>query len=184
MNLMYCFGCGYGGNVFDYVKDYENISFKEALSLVAEVYNLEKTGVKINKNLVDKYKQSIMSDKYLELMDTPGILLPKFENHKVALNLALIGTIKEDILPLEEVFEYLISFIKSYYISNFNNRFNVNITKDTENDEIINEIAKKRGYFSKGNVVDKDKTIKIILNEFRNGKLGQISIERVEDVNF
>ena len=68
MNLMYCFGCGYGGNVFDYVKDYENISFKEALSLVAEVYNLEKTGVKINKNLVDKYKQSIMSDKYLELI--------------------------------------------------------------------------------------------------------------------
>ena len=58
------------------------------------------------------------------------------------------------------------------------------IPKDTENDEIINEIAKKRGYFSKGNVVDKDKTIKIILNEFRNGKLGQISIERVEDVNF
>ena len=68
-NLMYCFGCGYGGNVFDYVKDYENISFKEALSLVAEVYNLEKTGIKVNKNLVDKYKQSIMSDKYLELIE-------------------------------------------------------------------------------------------------------------------
>ena len=68
-NLMYCFGCGYGGNVFDYVKDYENISFKEALSLVAEVYNLEKTDVKVNKDLVDKYKQSIMSDKYLELIE-------------------------------------------------------------------------------------------------------------------
>ena len=69
VNLMYCFGCGYGGNVFDYVKDYENISFKEALSLVAEVYNLEKTGIKVNKDLVDKYKRSIMSDKYLELIE-------------------------------------------------------------------------------------------------------------------
>lgn len=147
---------------------------------------LNKKNVVISKNMPGATKNVnwIKIDKYLELMDTPGILLPKFENHKVALNLALIGTIKEDILPLEEVFEYLISFIKSYYISNFNSRFNVNITEDTENDEIINEIAKKRGYFAKGNVVDKDKTIKIILNEFRNGKLGQISIERVEDVNF
>ncbi len=68
-NLMYCFGCGYGGNVFDYVKDYENISFKEALSLVAEVYNLEKTDVKVNKDLVDKYKESIMSNRYLELIE-------------------------------------------------------------------------------------------------------------------
>lgn len=66
---MYCFGCGYSGNVFDYVKDYENISFKEALSLVAKVYNLEDPDIKVNKDLVDKYKQSIMSDKYLELIE-------------------------------------------------------------------------------------------------------------------
>ena len=69
VNLMYCFGCGYGGNVFDYVKDYENISFKEALNLVAKVYNLESPNIKVNKDLVDKYKQSIMSDKYLELIE-------------------------------------------------------------------------------------------------------------------
>ena len=69
MNLMYCFGCGYGGNVFDYLRDYENISFKEALSLVAKVYNLEDPDIKVNKDLIDKYKQSIMSDKYLELIE-------------------------------------------------------------------------------------------------------------------
>lgn len=69
VNLMYCFGCGYSGNVFDYVKDYENISFKEALSLVAKVYNLEDPDIKVNKDLIDKYKQSIMSDKYLELIE-------------------------------------------------------------------------------------------------------------------
>ena len=68
-NLMYCFGCGYGGNVFNYLKGYENISFKEALSLVAKVYNLEDPNIKVNKDLIDKYKESIMSDKYLELIE-------------------------------------------------------------------------------------------------------------------
>lgn len=68
-NLMYCFGCGFGANIFKYIQEYENISFKEALSLVAEVYNLEKSDVKVNKALIDKYKESIMSNRYLELIE-------------------------------------------------------------------------------------------------------------------
>lgn len=69
VNLMYCFGCGFGANIFKYIQEYENISFKEALSLVAEVYNLEKSDVKVNKALIDKYKESIMSNRYLELIE-------------------------------------------------------------------------------------------------------------------
>lgn len=68
-NLMYCFGCGIGGNILSYLQEYENMTFHEALSLIAQVYNLESPNIKVNKNLIDKYKESIISDRYIELIE-------------------------------------------------------------------------------------------------------------------
>ncbi len=123
----------------------------------------------------------IKVNKNFELMDTPGILLPQFKNKESAINLALIGTIKEDILPLDEVFEHLIKFITKYYLKDFNERYKTDFNENSEIDSILDEIGRKRGLLNKDNSVDKEKTIKVILNEFRNGTIGKFTIERVEE---
>lgn len=136
-----------------------------------------------NKPGVTKSNRWIKVNKNFELMDTPGILLPKFEDKKVALNLSIIGTIKEDILPLEEVFDYLIKVIYKYYLKEFNARYELSLSndKDINTVEIIESIGRKRGLYKKNNEVDSEKVIKVILNEFRNGKIVKATIERVND---
>lgn len=147
---------------------------------------LGKKGITEAKNQpgVTKNIRWIKINKNFEIMDTPGVLLPKFENQKFAYNLALIGTIKEDVLPLEDVFSYFINFIKENYLDLFNLRYEININKETSADEILSLIGKKRGLLIKDGEIDKTKTIKVILNEFRNGKIGKMTIERSENVKF
>ncbi len=136
-----------------------------------------------NKPGVTKSNRWIKVNKNFELMDTPGILLPKFEDKKVALNLSIIGTIKEDILPLEEVFDYLIKIIYKYYLKEFNARYELSLSNDKDINivEIIESIGRKRGLYKKNNEVNSEKVIKVILNEFRNGKIVKATIERVND---
>ena len=117
----------------------------------------------------------------VELLDTPGILEPQFENKVKALNLALIGSIKDTILPKDVVVEGTISFLKKYYSAAFKNRFSLE-NLDISNEEILVLIAKKRGFIVKNNELDLDKSIEILLNEFKNGKICNYTIERVEDV--
>lgn len=146
---------------------------------------LAKKSIAIAKNEpgVTKAIRWIKVNKNFEIMDTPGILLPQFKDKKSAINLALLGTIKEDILPLDEIFNYMINFIKKYYLSDFNNRYKYNFNESDENNFILEIIGRKRGFLNKDNSVDLTKTIKVILNEFRNGTIGKFTIERVEDAN-
>ncbi len=131
-----------------------------------------KTG---NKPGVTKGKQWIKLNKSLELLDTPGILWPKFEDQQVGIKLALLGSIKDDILNLAELSLELIKILKVNYPDVLKNRYQI---EDTSNElEVLNEIAKVRGCKLKGDVLDIDKAATLLIDDFRNGRLGRITLE-------
>lgn len=131
-----------------------------------------KTG---NKPGVTKGKQWVKLNKSVELLDTPGILWPKFENEQIGLNLAFIGSINDDILDETELAVNLIKFLKNKYEGALFARYNVN---EEENEvTILENIGRVRGALKKQNEVDLIKASGIVLDEFRGGKLGKISLE-------
>ncbi len=119
----------------------------------------------------------IKVSKNFELLDTPGILLPKFEKEEDAINLALIGTIKEDILPIDDLFNQLMKIIRNDYIELFKEKYDIDL-KNTDDLSMLNELSKKRGYILKNNELDITRCKKVILNDFKNGKLGRITLEK------
>ncbi len=141
-----------------------------------------------NKPGVTKQKQWIRINDKIELLDTPGVLWPRFENEEVALNLAFTGTIKENILQKTEIAYQLVKFLLENYRENLCKRYSLSneyIEKTLLQDqpenfniyEIMLEIGKKRGCVISGGNIDEEKTAKIILDEFKNGKLGKITLE-------
>ena len=133
-----------------------------------------KTG---NKPGITKGKQWIRLNKSLELLDTPGILWPKFDSEIVGEHLAFIGSINDDIIDINELSYKLIDFLNENYPEVLKDRFDIE-AKDMKNHEILEAIAIKRNYLLKGSAPDVDKMAGILLDEFRNGKLGRITIER------
>ena len=131
-----------------------------------------KTG---NKPGVTKGKQWIKLNKNIELLDTPGILWPKFEDQQVGLRLALIGSIRDEILNQDEMAIELIEYLKNHYNGILSDRYQVDESNDRV--KILEEIALNRNCKMKGNELDYEKASKILLEEFRNGKLGKISLE-------
>ena len=143
-----------------------------------------------NRPGVTKRKQWIHVNDEIELMDTPGVLWPKFESEEVALNLAFTGTIKDDILEITEVAYSLTKFLLNNYKMNLLERYSLNeelvneilSQEQDENQniyEIMQLIGKKRGAIISGGNIDDEKTSKIILEDFRSGKLGKITLERL-----
>lgn len=116
-------------------------------------------------------------DKNFELLDTPGILEPSFKDKKKAINLALIGAIKETILPQEELANYLLDLLKPNYIKEINERYKINVNFDTDNYEIFALAAKSRGFLKKNNDLDVEKTEYIFLKEFKEGKIVKITLD-------
>lgn len=131
-----------------------------------------KTG---NKPGVTKGKQWIRLNKSVELLDTPGILWPKFEDQAVGLRLALIGSIKDEILNIDELALALIAILKERYAGVLNERYGVN--EDAKDADILIEIAKNRNCIKAGNELDYSKAAVLLLDEFRSGKLGKITLE-------
>ncbi|MFV0364427.1 MAG: ribosome biogenesis GTPase YlqF [Suipraeoptans sp.] len=131
-----------------------------------------KTG---NKPGVTKGKQWIRLNKQVELLDTPGVLWPKFEDQEVAKRLAMIGSIKDEILQTEELSLYLIDFLLEKYPGVLNKKYDVD--ENIINYEVLHGIAKNRNCLVKGSVYDTEKAAAIILEEFRNGKLGRLTLE-------
>ena len=131
-----------------------------------------KTG---NKPGVTKGKQWIRLSKSVELLDTPGILWPKFEDQSVGLKLALIGSIKDEILNVDELAVELIKFLIDSYPGLLSERYDVNESGDIT--DIIIEIAKNRKCVSKGAEVDYSKAATLVIDDFRSGKLGKITLE-------
>ena len=153
----------------------------------------KKTSAEVgNRPGVTKQKQWIRINNEIELMDTPGVLWPKFESQEVALNLAFTGTIKDDILEITEIAYSLIKFLLQNYRNNLIERYSLNeqVINDileqeqAENQniyEIMQLIGKRRGAIISGGNIDDEKTSKIILDDFRSGKLGKITLERVHN---
>jgi len=131
-----------------------------------------KTG---NKPGVTKGKQWIKLNKSVELLDTPGILWPKFEDNTVGLHLAFIGSMNDAILQLEELSLELIDFIKKNYKGALNSRYNID--EGLDNPAILEAIAKERAFLKKGAELDFDKAANTIIDEFRSGTIGAISLE-------
>ena len=121
-----------------------------------------------NKPGVTKQLNWIRINDELELLDTPGILWPKLDNQKVALNLASLTAIKEEILPLFDVCEYILNTLNKYYQDKLQERYGiVELTEDIV--DTFDIIGKKRGCLIKGGQVDYDKVINVILNDIKNG---------------
>jgi ribosome biogenesis GTPase A len=132
---------------------------------------------------VTKGQQWIKVGKEMELLDTPGILWPKFEDMNVGYRLAVTGAIKEEILNVEDVAFFGLKYIAKYYWTPLQERFELQSVQPTESDNpdeivaIMEEIGRKRGCIVSGGRVDLEKSCRIILRELRAGKLGRISME-------
>jgi len=135
-----------------------------------------KTG---NKPGVTKGKQWIRLNKNVELLDTPGILWPKFEDQTVGLRLAFIGSIKDEILNIEELSVELIKFLKNYYMGVLSEKYDI-----MENDDpyqCLADIAKSRHCLLRGNELDTTKAATLLIDDFRSGRLGRLTLEFPED---
>ena len=141
-----------------------------------------------NKPGVTKQKQWIRINEKIELLDTPGVLWPKFESEEVALHLCFTGSIKEEILDKLEIAYHLTKFLLENYRKKLCERYKIDeefIEQTLKQDqpennniyEIMLEIGKKRGCIMSGGRIDEEKTSRLILDEFKNGKLGKITIE-------
>lgn len=150
-----------------------------------------KTG---NKPGVTKGKQWIKLGKNVEMLDTPGILWPRFENQDVGMRLAMIGSINDNILNIEELAIDTINYVYNNYPDNIIERYELDkeAVKASYDESAINpdnsialyimeQAALKRGCIKKGNAIDYEKTSNIILDDFRSGRLGRITLERSED---
>ncbi len=134
-----------------------------------------KTG---NKPGVTKGKQWIRLNKNVELLDTPGILWPKFEDQTVGLRLALIGSIKDEILNTEELAAELITFLTGKYPQVLAEKYEVDENADKY--AILGQIARNRHCLVKGNELDSEKAARLLLDDFRGGRLGRITLESAE----
>ena len=132
-----------------------------------------KTG---NKPGVTKGKQWIKINRDVELLDTPGILWPKFEDQMVGLRLSWIGSIREEVLSVREVAAERLEFLKAEYPEKLQGRYEV--VTDEDGSAMLETIARTRGCLLKGNQLDFQKAARLVLDEFRSVKLGQISLEK------
>ena len=116
----------------------------------------------------------------IELLDTPGVLWPKFEDPEVGDKLAFIGSVKDEILDSETMAMRLIEVLKKDYRSRLTDRYGVTVDENEEAWEILEKIGKKRGMLVRGGEIDTERTSNTLLDEYRAGRLGRITLERPE----
>lgn len=137
-----------------------------------------KTG---NKPGVTKGKQWIRLNKELELLDTPGILWPKFESQEVGKKLAYIGSMNDEILQIEELAMDLLAYLVIHYKEALTERYGVGGDADTPI-KILEHIGEDRKCYKKGGELDYSKAASVFLDDFRSGRLGKITLERPDEV--
>ena len=154
-------------------------------SLINKLLNKKSVEV-ANRPGVTRQKQWVRIGKNIELLDTPGVLWPKFEDENVALNLAYIGSIKDEILPKTEIAYNLLKLLFNKYKSNVLTKYKLteedisSIITNADCDftlELMNLIARKRGTLISGGEIDYEKIAGAILTDFRTGKIGRITLE-------
>lgn len=137
----------------------------------------KKVAVVGDKPGVTKSQQWTRINQTLELLDTPGVLWPKFEDEKVGLHLAITGAIKADILRNDDIAIYFLDFLKEYYPDAIENRYNVK--NDKEPIVVLTEIGESLHFHLGNKEVDIDKTALYLLQEYRNDYLGKITLDRI-----
>lgn len=138
--------------------------------------NIAKTG---DRPGVTTAQQWIKVGKELELLDTPGVLWPKFEDEQVGYRLATTGAIKDSILNLQDIAVYALRFLSVHYPENLMGRYQLSDIPD-EIVELFDAIGKNRGCIMSGGIIDYDKTAELVLRELRAGKLGRLTLEEPE----
>lgn len=131
-----------------------------------------------NKPGVTKAQQWIKLSSNFELLDTPGVLWPKFEDEKVGYHLAITGAIKDDIIPTDDVCHYAINFLKAHYNERLLNRYDIPLEVE-DYVEILDLIGKKRGALLRGAEIDYERVYTIILTDIRSKQLGGLSFDRL-----
>ncbi len=134
-----------------------------------------KTG---NKPGVTRGKQWIRMNKELELLDTPGILWPKFENEEVGRNLALIGSMNDDILQMTELAADLIAYLLKYYPQKLADRYQMDSLDDLGTPlSVLTHVCENRKCYKKGQEADFEKASALVMDDFRSGRIGRITLE-------
>ena len=134
-----------------------------------------------NRPGVTRGKQWVTVDSGLQLLDTPGILWPKFEDPEVGMMLAYTGAVKEDVIDIEELASRLMELLHKFYPQTLLERYKIEAPEGTPGWELIELAGRKRGYLVSGGEVNTERMSKVLIDEFRSGKLGKFTLEMPED---
>ena len=134
-----------------------------------------------NRPGVTRGKQWVTVDSGLQLLDTPGILWPKFEDPEVGMMLAYTGAVKEGVIDIEELACRLMELLHKYYPQTLIDRYKVEAPEGTPGWELVELAGRKRGYLVSGGEVNTERMSKVLIDEFRSGKLGKFTLELPED---
>jgi len=129
---------------------------------------------------ITRHQQWIKVRKQFELLDTPGILWPKFDDEHVGIRLAAIGTIKDTLISLQDIAAFVLQFLQNHYPQSLINRYNLNMKEIPDMWDVFEHIGKLRGALESGGQVNFDKVAEIILRDLRTGKLGRVTLETCE----
>ena len=131
---------------------------------------------------VNRSKQWVPVDATLELLDTPGILWPRFDDPEVGKRLAFTGAIKDDVMDIEELACYLMEYLGNHYAGILTERYKIQVEEGDTGYDLLTKAGRKRGFLMRGAEVDTERMARILLDEFRGGKLGRFTLETVEEV--
>ena len=134
-----------------------------------------------NRPGVTRGKQWVTVDSGLQLLDTPGILWPKFEDPEVGMMLAYTGAVKEGVIDVEELACRLMELLHRFYPQTLLERYKVEAPENTPGWELIELAGRRRGYLVSGGEVNTERMSKVLLDEFRSGKLGKFTLEMPEE---
>lgn len=134
-----------------------------------------------NRPGVTRGKQWVTVDSSLLLLDTPGILWPKFEDPEVGMMLAYTGAVKENVIDTEELACHLAERLNRYYPQVLLDRYKVQMPTDTPGYMLLEEAGRKRGYLLSRGEINTERMAKVLIDEYRSGKLGTFTFEKVED---
>ncbi len=126
---------------------------------------------------VTRSKQWVPVDKTLELLDTPGILWPKFEDPAVGIRLAFTGAIRDEVVDVEELAMRLMDYLGKHYPEALTERYKIAVAPDEDGWALMEKAGRKRGFLISGGEVDTERMSRILLDEFRGGKLGRFTLE-------
>ena len=135
-----------------------------------------------NRPGVTRGKQWVTVDSSLLLLDTPGILWPKFEDPDVGMMLAYTGAVKENVIDTEELAYRLAELLWKYYPQTVRDRYNVDLNDDMPGYVMLEEMGRKRGYLLARGEINTERMARVLLDEYRSGKLGRFTLEMPEDI--